>query len=130
MERAKPCWKNRPRVAVPSARARPAQPVSRSLRDPREGIVAASEGDAPIEWSRVTFVRPEESGEEVFVLDNGDVYSETKSNPYFKLDRNDLVKITDSMTLIRKSGGRTQVERLDCSAASTATRCRGLAAYR
>ena len=80
-------------------------------------------------WKNIVYVRHESRGSELLVLDDGEVWLETKRNPYIRFTTNDLVKITESSTLIRRSGGSTQVEKLDCSVRPLRGSCRGLSNY-
>ncbi len=79
------------------------------------------------EWTRVVFVRRESSGAELVVLEGGAVFGEQKRNGFVTLSKGDWVKIKDASLLIRRGGGTTEVESLDCKTGGELKgRCRGL----
>ena len=78
------------------------------------------------EWTRVAFVRRESSGAELVVLDDGQVWGETKRNGFVTLSKGDWVKIRGTSQLVRRGGGTTEVEALSCIKDDLKGRCRGL----
>ena len=78
------------------------------------------------EWTRVAYVRRESSGAELVVLEDGQVWGETKRNGFVTLSKGDWVKIRGTSQLVRRGGGTTEVEALNCIKDDLKGRCRGL----
>ena len=78
------------------------------------------------EWTRVAFVRRESSGAELVVLEDGQVWGETKRNGFVTLSKGDWVKMRGTSQLVRRGGGTTEVESLNCNKDDLKGRCRGL----
>ena len=78
------------------------------------------------EWTRVAYVRRESSGAELVVLEDGRVWGETKRNGFVTLSKGDWVKIRGTSQLVRRGGGTTEVEALNCIKDDLKGRCRGL----
>jgi len=78
------------------------------------------------EWTRVAFVRRESSGAELVVLEDGQVWGETKRNGFVTLSKGDWVKMRGTSQLVRRGGGTTEVEALNCNKDDLKGRCRGL----
>ena len=78
------------------------------------------------EWTRVAYVRRESSGAELVVLEDGQVWGETKRNGFVTLSKGDWVKMRGTSQLIRRGGGTTEVEALNCNKDELKGRCRGL----
>ena len=78
------------------------------------------------EWTRVAYVRRESSGAELVVLEDGQVWGETRRNGFVTLSKGDWVKIRGTSQLVRRGGGTTEVEALNCIKDDLKGRCRGL----
>ena len=78
------------------------------------------------EWTRVAYVRRESSGAELVVLEDGQVWGETKRNGFGTLSKGEWVKIRGTSQLVRRGGGTTEVEALNCIKDDLKGRCRGL----
>ena len=78
------------------------------------------------EWTKVAFVRRESSGAELVVLEDGRVWGETKRNGFVTLSKGDWVKMRGTSQLVRRGGGTTEVESLNCNKDDLKGRCRGL----
>ena len=78
------------------------------------------------EWTRVAYVRRESSGAELVVLEDGQVWGETKRNGFVTLSKGDWVKIRGTSQLVSRGGGTTEVEAINCIKDDLKGRCRGL----
>ena len=79
------------------------------------------------EWTRIVYVRRESSGAELVVLEGGEVWGEKKRNGFVTLSKGDWVKINGASQLVRRGGGSTEVEVLNCNPDEKLKgRCRGL----
>ena len=78
------------------------------------------------EWTRVAYVRRESSGAELVVREDGQVWGETKRNGFVTLSKGDWVKMRGTSQLVRRGGGTTEVESLNCNKDDLKGRCRGL----
>ena len=78
------------------------------------------------EWTKVRYVRRESSGAELVVLEDGQVWGEIKRNGFVTLSKGDWVKIRGASRLVRRGGGTTEVEALNCNKDDLKGRCRGL----